>query len=116
MSTTEYLKFECGARIPENGYLKQPFQNMSGSKPRPKDGRVALVTFAIPSCPTQPVMSDGSKAPCMFGCPKKRASGRKMIRTWPDDDYKPEEPFSERMGYVVTCYPEVIRDTIEITE
>lgn len=110
MSTTEYLRFECGARIPENGYLKEPFRNVSGSKPRSKDGRIPLVTFAIPNCPTRPTMPDGSKAPCLIACPKKRESGRKMIRTWPDDHYKPDAPFHERMGFMVSCYPEVVRE------
>lgn len=106
----QYLKFECGARLPVEGYLKEPFRNVSGSKPREKDGRTRLVVFAIPDCPTQPVMPDGKKAPCMYGCPKKRASGRKMVRTWPEDDYKPDAPFIERIGYVVTCYPAVVDD------
>ena len=105
----EYLRFECGARIPEEGsYLKEPFTG-SGT-PRKKDGRTAVVTYAIPDGPTRPTMADGSKAPCMFSCPAKRASGRKRIRTWPKDDYKPEASFHERMGWMVTCYPAVMND------
>lgn len=96
--------------MPETGYLKQPFRNVAGGKPRRKDGRVRVVTFATPNCPTRPVMPDGHRAPCMFGCPAKRASGRWMVRTWPEDDYKPDAPFQERTGFVVTCYPEVVRE------
>lgn len=104
------LKFECGAVMPSSCKIGDwpPLD----SKPRKKDGRVALVVYDSDSeTITRPVMDRGSPAPCRFSCPKKRASGRREDRCFHEDDWiqkHPEhkdEPFYRSARVVITCYP-----------
>jgi hypothetical protein len=99
--TKQYLKFKCGARIPAEGYLPEPY--VGHGRPN-KKGLYRLVVFAAPSHDiTRPVRRDGADARCFSGCCWKRASGRRSQDIWLDtpDDAK---------GTIITCYPEVIED------
>ena len=42
---------------------------------------------------------DGAPAPCMFGCPRKRASGRKHEQCFPSN----ESELWDHWRHVVTC-------------
>ncbi len=51
-----------------------------------KDGRIVLCVFDSDSKTlSRPVMPAGDGAPCRFGCPCKRAAGRKQISAWHED-------------------------------
>lgn len=55
-------------------------------------------------------MLDGKMAPCRFGCPCKRAGGRKEERAFPDDYEEREEFCREQKSMIghwrtiITCY------------
>lgn len=49
-----------------------------------------------------PIMPDGSLAPCVQACPKKRPSGRKVKRIFVDK-YAP-------LGYLITCVPSKVEE------
>lgn len=109
--------FECGAMYRN---VEGPFAARAiaqGTKPRKRDGRVSCVVYDSDrvgqSSPRRPTMPDGSPAPCRFGCPAKRASGRREMSYWPDETNSAEAQAAvakDRTGPIrfpvyVTCYP-----------
>jgi hypothetical protein len=108
-----FLKFECGARLPAKGYLREPYTPHAikeGSKQR-KDGRVRLVVYDSECGLTRPMMPDGDPAPCLYQCPAKRKSGRQRQRCFPSDDTKQTGKYCDwKWRWIVTCYPEEIDD------
>lgn len=115
-----YLIFECGARYPKEGYLKESFCKQAaeiGDKPRKKDNRFNLCVWCTPKQPNgRPFMPDGSFAPCGW-CKNTRKNGRKKARCFPSDPARmkaldEKEHFSDDdWDWVVTCFPQEMNDT-----
>ncbi len=114
-----YLRFECGARYPKEGFLEESFTKQAadgGSKPRKKDGRFNLCVWASPECPSgRPLMPDGSFAPCMW-CKNTRKNGRKKDRCFPKDAkrrktlHAAHHMSDDMWDWVVTCFPEEVEE------
>ena len=103
-----YLVFECGARIPAEGNLKQSGSYADhardiGQKPRKKDGRYRLCVLDTHGDNNKPIMPDGKVAPCRFFCPCKKASGRKETACMTED------PSRAGTRVIITCYPREVR-------
>lgn len=99
-----YLRFACGARLPETGYLNEPWtpqvRKMYQEDGRRLPKRFPLVVFGDDSA--RPVRWDGSLATCLFGCcPCARKAGRRLRRHLTENG----------MGLIVTCCPEEIEVT-----
>ena len=106
-----YLVFECGARIPGTGDLKQSgsyadHARSIGQKPRKKDGRYRLVVLDTHGESQRPIMPNEYPAPCRFDCPCKKASGRK------ETPCMTEDPSRAGTRVIVTCYPREVRAQI----
>lgn len=104
------VTFECGATI-QNVLDPRPFSTAV------KSDRVRLVVYDSEGDEVQRPTVAGylfarNGAPCLFGCPKKRASGRQEYKCFPsdEDDLERRRVGGERMGVdipwrrVVTCY------------
>lgn len=110
-----YLIFECGARYPKEGFLKESFTKQAagaGGKPRKKDGRFNLCVWRSPNPPgSRPFMPDGSEAPCAW-CNNTRINGRKKDRCFPEDAERMKtldathHAGDDLWDWVVTCFPE----------
>ena len=104
-----YLRFECGARLPQTGYLtdvktwtenaKDAHENHGSYKPR-KDGRYRCVVFDTNGGITHPKFEDGRNATCL-GCPCPKRAGRRDHLAMPEDVRHGRRIF-------VTCYPEEV--------
>lgn len=98
------LTFACGAAF-ENVKVAPHFSH----KRTNGDGR--LCVYDSDGDLTTPKLA-GKDAPCLWGCPAKRASGRKQIKCFPRDEVSMARKRAEggRMGvdipwrHVVTCY------------
>lgn len=107
---TSILRFECGATLEHK--QERPFSERArelGQKPR-KDGRFSLCVFCNDGRERNvPIMPDGKRAPCLFGCPAKRRSGWKRERIMLCDENGEvqidEKSGVPKMAFVVTCYP-----------
>jgi hypothetical protein len=88
------LTAACGATLPDQ--VDDPRRDASAPR---KDGRLTFAVFDTDTALTRPSNGDGKPAPCMFGCPKKKASGRKHMRCFPTDE---AEAF-KRWRHVVMC-------------
>ncbi len=94
-----HLWFECGATLPHSGELKSepPLDHV-----RKRDGRTRLLVCDTEGGIARPILPDGTKAHCMMGCPKIRASGIKQERCFPSDESKT----GKQWRFIVACYPE----------
>lgn len=112
-----YLQFQCGARYPKDGFLKDSFQKQAAAadgKPRKKDGRFDLCVWQYPGHSNgQPYMPDDSRAPCAF-CKNTRINGRKKVRCFPQDKERmatlqdSHHAPDDMWDWTVTCFPEEI--------
>ena len=78
------LRFECGAELPHKG--KDSKMSADDVAEFAAHGN-RLTVWGYPGRPSdngRPMMPDGDLAPCL-NCPKKRASGWKKQRCWPED-------------------------------
>lgn len=105
-----YLLFECGARLPQEGFLRESWEKSAqaeGSKPRKKDGRYRLVVFDSQGKNyTRPRTPGGNTAPCL-GCPFPTKAGRKEVECM-SENHDPSRPVSVQMRIVIMCYPEEV--------
>ena len=116
--TQFYLQFQCGGRLPKEGFLKESFVKQAlaaGGIPRKKDGRFDLCVWRCPGGANgQPYMPDGSRAPCAW-CKNTRINGRKKDRCFPEDAKRMKalddahHSNDDMWDWVVTCFPEEIK-------
>lgn len=93
------VKFACGATY--DGIADDPRDAASSVR---KDGACRYAVADTDSDVQRPTLPTGDGALCMFACPAKaRASGRKKIQCWPEDEARAPT----RWRYVVTCYGRV---------
>jgi len=98
------LTFACGAELPE-AKESPVFSHRRANG----DGR--LCVYDSDSDLMTPKLA-GKDAPCLWGCPAKRASGRKQVKCFPSDEVSMARKSAAggRMGvdipwrHVVTCY------------
>ena len=101
------LVFTCGANY--EGVKEMPYFAHKRA-----DGSGRLVVYDSERHITRPKL-DGQDAPCMFGCPVKRKSGRKHQRCFPSNEqrFNEQRDAGGRMGveiswrHIVTCYCKV---------
>lgn len=102
-----HLEFECGGRLPKEGEAEGSYAEFAkeiNSTQRKKDGRYRCAVVNTGGNTEQPVLPDGSHAPC-FECPKKRASGRKQERCFPAEG-SGRRPLD--FDIVISCFPKEI--------
>ena len=114
-----YLLYECGARDPKEGFLKESFTMQAaraGGTPRKKDGRFNLCVWQYPDSPNgRPFMEDGSFAPCAW-CKNTRVNGRKKERCFPKDPARMKlldekaHASNDDWDWYVTCFPQEMKE------
>lgn len=107
-----FLQFECGARLPTHGYLRQSFNWFNPQ--RREDGHGRLVVYHNREIVSRPKMPDFSEAPCIR-CPKRMTSGMETHRMKPVDELRRKKFEDSRIqdrwnlwDEYITCYPREI--------
>lgn len=98
------LTFACGAAYAD-------IKEVPAFSHRRANGDGRLCVYDSDGGLTAPVL-DGKAAPCLYGCPAKRASGRKQVKCFPSDELGMARASASggRMGveipwrHVVNCY------------
>lgn len=88
-----YLRFECGAKLPQSGYA---------DRKNAMDIKGLLVRGEGMSEKSKPIMPNGKLAECYFCPANKRKAGRREQRVWSNEK-------KGEITRIVTCRP-VIRD------